>query len=108
MGLFGKADKFCIHSQAFQRDKDLLALFNRTAHVVLAVDDQRWSFGVADGLERRLVQVVVRVDPRRLVAERLFAYPVHVAGAVVAEPIDDAPQGHRGLESVGVPDDPID
>ena len=72
------------------------------------MDDQRWSFGVADGLERRLAQVVVRVDPRRLVAERLFAYPVHVAGAVVAEPIDDAPQRHRGLESVGVPDDPID
>ena len=55
MRLFGEAHELRLHASAFKRHEGLLALLNRTAMVMLVVDDERGRLGFAQIFHRRHV-----------------------------------------------------
>src|SRR5579859_1947038 len=95
-----------IHAVMPERAKPLLALFDRHAVIVVGMQNQRRRLDVPGVLERRSAPVLVEIVEQKTIEVVLVAVSA-IPSPVIADEIGNAAQRDRGLESIGVPENPV-
>src|SRR5947209_6594742 len=98
-----EADELRLAPQILQRGEELLALADRTAQVLIAVQDQEWRANVLDIGQRRKVARAFGIAPgheAKLILER----PADIARPEERRDVDDAAHRDGRLEAVAMPD----
>src|SRR5438876_3937125 len=95
-------------AEHLQRDEELLGLLDRTAVILLGVEDEERRLHVREVGERRMRAELLRVAPRRRITHLVLPeVPADIARPERADVVADAPLRDRGLEALGVADDPV-
>src|SRR2546425_1118039 len=109
MSFVGKDESFGCHTVPTKRREKLKALIDGHAKILFVRDNQRWC---SDSVRRQMRRAPPKMPARRRA-------PGRTAGLPVGEPeffaferhgfkIENAVMRNRRLESVGVPDEPVD
>src|SRR5688572_32991059 len=100
------ADEDGLLAEHLQRDEELLGLLDGAAEVALGVKDEQRRRHVLDIGERRALDQLLRVAPRRRTVLALPEVPPDVARPERRDVVADAALRDGGLEAVRVSDDP--
>ena len=109
MVLAGEPDELRRHPVELQGGEPLLSLSHGAPVVLLAVDDEARRLDAACVVEGAVSHLLDEVfSPVRLPAADGFGlHEPYVAYSELAHPVADAATRHRGLEPIGVADDPV-
>src|SRR5260370_33444711 len=102
-----KAHEQNFTTQVFQGCKELLCLFDVTAQILFAMQYQQWCVHVLHICNRRHAPVTFYIVPGCCIQLVVGKDPAKVARAEVRYQVRDPALGYRGLEAVGMPNQPV-